>query len=170
MADEAKKSGIDADKVAQTAVQLLSGLKTLANVKGISRAELEAIYKIGYGFYNTGKADDAEKIFYFLCLFDHTNAKYWTALGAVRQMKKKFDEAVKAYAAAALFDLHLPKPHYHSAECALAQGDLDAAESGCRTLLHYCPADVGQNNEYRAKAEKLLKVVAELRKNAQNKE
>lgn len=156
-------------EVASTAMKMMNGVTTVADVRGIGRAELEAAYSVGSGFYRTGRYEDAEKIFYFLCIMEHTCPKYWTALGAVRQVRKEFKEAITAYAAAAMFDLHLPKPHFYAAECALAMGDFDSAESGCRTLLAFCPAGVGSNDEFRAKAEKLLGVVEAARKSVAEK-
>jgi len=155
------------EKIAKTAAQLFDGITTVANTKGISRQELEAVYKIGLTYYNTGKTEEAEKIFLFLTLMSHTTAKYWTALGAVRQVKKQYAEAIKAYAAAAMMDVHRPKPHYHAAECALMLGDLDSAESGCKSVLALAPASADPaNGEYCAKADKLLKVIKGLREKA----
>ena len=151
------------DRIARTAAKLMDGVTTFAQLKGISHEELEAVYSIGLGYYRTGRYEDAEKLFRVLILLSHTSPKYYTALGAVRQACRQYKEAMQAYAAAAMFDLHKPKPHFYAAQCALALGDLDAAESGCRSLLHYCPASP-ENNEFRAKAEKLLESVQNSRK------
>ena len=165
MDDNGKVTEKDIEEIATTATAMMDGITTLANVKGISREELESIYQIGYSYYETGKFDEAEKIFNFLVLFDHVNNKYWTAFGAARQAKKNFKGAYEAYAAAALYDLHAPKPHLYAAQCAFQLGMLDEAESGCRSLLHYCPAGVEGNDPLRAKAEKLLKAVELARQN-----
>lgn len=153
----------DLEQIATTAAAMMDGITTLAQTKGITREELEAVYKVGLGYYETGKLDAAEKIFNFLVLFDHTSNKYWTAFGAARQAKKNYKGAYEAYVAAALYDLNAPKPHLYAAQCAFAMGMLDEAESGCRSLLHYCPAGVAGNDPMRAKAEKLLEAVAAAR-------
>jgi len=147
------------EKMAQMGVSAMNGVTTIANLRGISNAELEALYSVGFANYGAGKYDDAEKVFHFLCTLCHTNAKYWLALGSVRHAKRNFDGAVKAYAAAAMWDIHRPKPHYYSAECNLALGNLDEAESGALSLLDMCPAGTVENNEFRAKAEKLLETI-----------
>ncbi len=156
-------------QVAAMAMKMMNGVTTVADVRGIGRAQLEAAYSVGSGFYKTGRYEDAEKIFYFLCIMEHTCPKYWTALGAVRQVRKEYKEALTAYAAAAMFDLHLPKPHFYGAECSLALGDFDSAESACRTLLALCPAGVGENDLFRGKAEELLKAVIAARENVSSK-
>ena len=151
------------NNIAETSLMLTDGVTTVADTKGITRQELESVYNAGYAYYTTGRYDEAEKIFRFLCTFEHTCSKYWTAFGAVRQAKKNYAEAIKAYAAASFFDLHQPKPHYYAAECAVALKDLDSAESAVLSLLEYCPAGTENNDKFRAKAEKLMALVKVLR-------
>lgn len=85
--------------IAETTVKMLNGVTTVADTKGISARELEAVYNVGYMYYKTAKYDEAEKIFFFLTAIEHTSSKYWTALGAVRQAQKNYDKAIEAYAA-----------------------------------------------------------------------
>lgn len=125
---------------------------TLGELKGITVNELDAVYQMGYGFYQTGRYDDADKVFRFLVLFDHLEPKYWTALGAVQQMKKNFAGAVASYGYAAFLDLKNPKPPYYAAECYLAMGDTENAASALAAIEAYCPADTELGKEYRAKA------------------
>lgn len=146
---------------------MMNGVTTVADTKGIMNRELEAIYNVGYVNYNAGQFDKAETVFKFLCMIEHTNHKYWTALGAVRQAKKDYAKAIEAYASAAIFDMNDPKPHLYSAECAVMLGNLDMAESGVVSLLGLCPPGVGRNNEYREKALNLQKVIKGLREKAE---
>lgn len=147
------------EQIATSTTALLDGVTTVADTRGISYEELEAIYKIGYTYYSTGKLDEAEKVFHALCVLSHTTSKFWTALGAVRQAKKAYGEAIKAYAAASIFDLHKARPHYYSAECNFALGDYESAESGILSLMEYCPAGSADNDKYRTKAQALLQLV-----------
>lgn len=154
-----------AQTLAGTASALLeNGVLTLAEIRGVSHDQLEAVYRVGFGLYNAGKYDDAEKLFRFLCVFQHTDPKYWVAMGAVRAARKNYAEAVKAYATASMFDCNLPKPHYYAAQCFLAMGDYDSAESGVVSLLELCPAGDPTNNKYRALATALREKIAALRK------
>lgn len=160
---EKKYGKLTTELVESTLAMMTDGVTTMAEIKGISPEDLEGIYKIGHTYYMTGKMEEAESLFYMLCVISHTNPKYWEALGAVRQVRKEYDEAIKAYVAAALYDMNRPKPHYYSAECNLVLGDLDAAESGIVSLLDLCPAGTPENDKFRAKGEALLRVIKDTR-------
>lgn len=157
------------DELAKNILMMMNGVTTVADLKGVSQKQLEAAYGLGYTYYNSGRYDEAEKIFKFLCVFEHTSHKYWTALGAVRQAKKDYKKAIEAYASAALFDCEDPKPHYYSAECSMLLGDLDTADNALYSLLKLCPAGVPRNDDYRARAEKLQGVIKSLREKAEAK-
>ena len=133
---------------------------TLGEVKGITRRELNAVYQMGLGFYNTGRFDDAEKVFTFLVMFDHLEPKYWTAVGAVQQVKKNFEKAKAAYTQAALLDIHAPKPQYYVAECFLALGQKDDALASLDSLLDNCTGADEVTKQFRAMAEELKKKIA----------
>lgn len=150
---------IDKD-IKDLAKKLFQDGATLGEIKGITPRELNAVYQMGLGFYNTGRYDDAEKVFTFLVMFDHLESKYWLAAGAVQQVKKNFEKAKAAYSQAALLDIHSPKPQYYVAECFLALGQKDDAVASLDTLLEYCTGTDEVTKEFRAKAEELKKKIA----------
>ena len=152
---------ITEEQIAAAAKAFIKDGATLKEVRGITNDELEAVYSLGFGYYNTGKFDDAQKLFEFLVLFDHLNAKYWFALGAVQQAKKMFDKAVSSYGYSSFLDLENPKPQYHAAECFIAMGDKGNAASAIMALEHYCPTNTDLGREYRAKAAELRKMIGE---------
>ena len=92
-------------------------------------------------------------------MFDHLEPKYWTAVGAVQQVKKNFEKAKAAYVQAAMLDIHGPKPQYYVAECYLALGQKDDALASLETLLEYCNGQDEVTKEFRAKAEALKKKI-----------
>ncbi len=143
------------------AAQKFLGGATMKEVKGITNDELEAVYSLGFSYYNTGKFEDAQKLFEFLVLFDHLSSKYWFALGAVQQARKDYEKAVASYGYSSFLDLENPKPQYHAAECLLAMGDKGNAASAIMALEHYCPANTDLGREYRAKAAELRKKIGE---------
>lgn len=145
-----EKSGIES-----MTKQILERAATLSDLKGITPEELEAVYTLGFNLYRVGRYDDAQKIFEFLVLFDHLNAKYWLAMGALYQSKKDYPKAVKCYALSSLLDLKNPKAQYHAAECFLALGDRVNAESSLAALFEYAPKDTVVGRDYRRKAEEL---------------
>ena len=151
---------ITEEKIAEAAKAFATGA-TLKEVRGITNDELEAVYSFGFGYYNTGRFEDAQKLFEFLVLFDHLNTKYWFALGAVQQARKDFQKAIASYGYSSFLDLENPKPQFHAAECYLALGDKANAASAVMALEHYCPENTDLGREYRAKAAELRKMIGE---------
>ena len=147
-------------QIEEAAKKFMNG-STIKELKGITNDELEAVYSLAFNYYRSGRFDEAEKLFNFLALFDHLNAKYWMGVGAVRQMKKDFAGAVQAYGYASFLDLGNPKPQYHAAECFLAVGDRRNAASALEALYAYCPKDTDLGREYRAKAAELRNKIGE---------
>ena len=144
--------------IAAAAKKFLDG-STVKELKGITNGEMEAVYSIAFNYYRTGKYDEAEKLFNFLALFDHLNAKYWFGMGAVQQVKKDYKTAITSYSYCSFLDLENPKPQLHAAECYLALGDKENALSALEALDVYCPKDTEQGRTYRAKAAELRKLL-----------
>lgn len=136
----------------EKAAKGFADMGTVRELKGITDSEMEAIYSLGYSFYTTGRYDDAEKVFRFLILFDHLNQKYWTGMGAVYQVQKRYSEAITAYGYASFLDLKNPKPQYFAAECFAALGDKSNALSAITALETYCPNSTELGRDYLAKA------------------
>jgi type III secretion system low calcium response chaperone LcrH/SycD len=152
---------IDTKKIADAIKSLAMDGSTLKQLKGVSNEELEAVYALAFGYYRTGKYDEALKLFQFLVLFDHLNAKFWMGLGAVQQVLKDYQNAVVSYGYCSFLKLDNPKPQLHAAECFLAMGDKRNAASSLEALDAYCPKDTDVGREYRAKAAKLREVIGE---------
>ena len=152
---------IDTKKIADGVRALIEKKATLKQIKGVTNAELEAVYSLAFGYYRTGKYEEAHKLFQFLVLFDHLNAKYWMGLGAVQQVMKDFQNAAVSYGYSSFLKLDNPKPQLHAAECFLAMGDKRNAASSLEALNEFCPKNTDIGREYRAKAAKLRELVGE---------
>jgi len=153
---------INEAQIKEAAQKFATGFATMRELKGITKAEMEAVYSVGFNMYRTGRYDDAEKIFRFLVLFDHLEPKYWMGVGAIQQVRKDYQGAIASYGYASFLDLRNPKPQLHAAECFLAMGDKVNAASALVALDKYCPPEstpIGR--EYRAKAAELRKLVGE---------
>lgn len=136
------------------------GLTTVRESKGINDEEMNAVYSVAHNFYMTGRYDDAETIFKFLVIFDHLNPKYWIGLGAVRQVQKRFKEAIEAYANVVVnLDIENVKASYYAAECYLALGDRENAKSAIEHVKHFADMKTELGRKYAAKAAKLEKLV-----------
>lgn len=149
------------EQIAEAAKKFVKDGATLKEVKGITNDELESVYSLGFGYYRTGKFEDAQKLFEFLVLFDHLNSKYWFALGAVQQAQKDYQKAIASYGYSSFLDLENPKPQYHAAECYLALGDKSNAASAIMALEQYAPQGNELGREYREKAAALRKTIGE---------
>ena len=152
---------IDTAKITEGVKTLIETGATLKQLKGVSNAELEAVYSLAFGYYRTAKYDEAAKLFQFLVLFDHLNAKFWFGLGAVQQALKDYTNAVASYGYCSFLNLENPKPQFHAAECLLAMGDKGNAASAIMALEQYCPKNTDLGREYRAKAAELRKTIGE---------
>ena len=142
------------------AEMLGNGVTTVRDLKGVSDGEMDAVYALAHDFYQTGRYDDAETLFRFLVLFDHLNPKYHLALGAVLQVKKDFDSAIKCYSlVCGLLDIKNVKASFYSAECYLAKGDRESALSALMHVDTYADVKTEEGREFKAKAAKLRKLV-----------
>lgn len=153
---------INNDTIAEAANKFATGFATMRELKGITKAEMEAVYSVGFNMYRTGRYDDAEKIFRFLVLFDHLEPKYWLGVGAIQQVRKDYQGAIASYGYSSFLDLSNPKPQLHAAECFLALGDKVNAASSLMALDKYCPPETTPvGREYRAKAAEMRKLIGE---------
>lgn len=148
------------DEQIQEVFSAIADFTTVRELKGISDREIESIYAMGVDFYRGGNYADAEKIFRFLTVFEHTSSKYWTAMGSVQQVQGRYDAAIKAYQMASFLDLHNPKPMYYAAECFVKAGDLDNARKALASLEQYGPTDTEAGRRFRAKGEELKARIA----------
>ena len=119
------------EEIIKEVAQAVAKGASFAEVRGISKDELEAIYAVGLNNYKVGAWAEAEKVFTALTMMSHANQKYWIALGGARQQQKKYTEALGAYKVAAYLNLDNPKPHLYSADCYKALGDTEM-EAQCR--------------------------------------
>lgn len=138
----------------EAAKSLLDG-EPIKMAKGIDDSQLGAVYSLGYSYYQTGRYDEALKLFKFLVLMDHLSQKYWLALGSAHQMLKNYDDAIKSFAQAALLDLNNPKPMYYAALCHLAKNDKVSAASAVRAIEMFCTKVEAKNAPFMEKAKAL---------------
>jgi type III secretion system low calcium response chaperone LcrH/SycD len=109
------------------ALEVLAAGGTLKDVRGLSREDLETIYAIGYNLYNQALYEKAEPMFQFACFYEHTEARYWVALGNCRQMAKKYQPAIDAFGMGYVLDQNNPWPVIQAAICYLALQDKEQA-------------------------------------------
>ncbi len=128
---------------------------TLRELKDMSDDSMEAIYSVAYNLYQSGKYDEAQKIFQFLCFYDHLNRKYFMGLGACQQMMKKYEQAIEIFSFASLLDSDDPRPILYMGDCHLAMGNKDNAKAAYEKTIKECEGK-GEYSDDKARAENML--------------
>ena len=109
---------------------------TLSMLQGISTDDLEAIYSVAHGFYGQGDYDKAQKLFSYLCLYQHMDKRFWKGLAACHQMQKNYKKAAESYAYMALLDMEDPEPSFHASYCFMEMKNFDAARKSLDAAIH----------------------------------
>ena len=133
----------------------------LADVRGYTEDEMEAIYHLAYNAYRQGKYADARKLFQFLALNDHVESRFWMGLAATCQMSGEYRQAVAAYEMAAILEATNPWPPFHAGECYMAMNDWEKSARALQAVEILCDAADGEGHhaELRTRAVQLSKVV-----------
>ena len=121
------------DPSQRQAEELMSFLEeggTIKMLHDVSADTIEHIYAVGYSVFQSGKVEQAAKVFQLLSMLDHYQARFFIGLGAARQELGEYLQAIDAYSYAALMDINDPRPPFHSAECHLKLEQFTEAESG----------------------------------------
>jgi type III secretion system low calcium response chaperone LcrH/SycD len=136
----------------------------LADLRNITSDELDAVYALAYTEYGQQHYEKAEKLFLFLCLYDHRQEKHWMGLGACRQQLGSLKPAAQAYLMAGVLQVDDPAPPLQMGECLLSLDDLDEAERVLKLALHTASQDP-RHAKVKARAEALLNAVRVRREN-----
>ena len=130
--------------VEQLAGRCLTEGATLADVRGYTGDEMEAVYNFAHNTYQQRRYDDARKLFQFLAENDHTEGRFWKGLAACQQMTGRHEQAVAAYGVAALLDATDPQTPLRACECYLAMDDLEGARKALDAVRLICSATGGE--------------------------
>jgi len=133
--------------------------QTIAQVRGLTRADLETIYALGFRFLTGGDTERAEAVFFQLCFIDPLEAKNHYCLGVVRQMKQQWDAAIDDFARFCALDATNPEGYLRIGECLVAKGDRDQARDAFEVALLEARKGHGPKNAA-DQAERALSVLA----------
>lgn len=111
---------------------------SLADARGYTNDEMEAVYHFAHNAYRQRKYGEARRLFQFLVYNDHAEARFWMGLAASCQMSASHQQAVTAYAVAAVLDATNPRPALHAGECYLAMGDAKSARKAFDAVEFIC--------------------------------
>ena len=122
------------EQAAALAELLMSG-HTLSGLLGQSEESQEALYSLGYTFYNQGKYPEAMRLFAYLLTHNHLDRRYYNGFAACLQVQKRYAEALKYYGIASLLDMTDPAAPLHMAECHLSLQDAAQARQSLEFAL-----------------------------------
>jgi len=110
--------------------KLLGGLQsgnTVAEMAGITREEMEALFNHGCECMLSSQLEEATAIMTKLCLIDSIDPRYYYVLGGIHQLQGKYEIAGKLYVYALAFDATNPDTYLRLGECFLAAGEYQNA-------------------------------------------
>ncbi|WP_394065623.1 SycD/LcrH family type III secretion system chaperone [Alcaligenes sp. WGS1538] len=148
----------DTDALAAAVVDMWTSGATVAQAKGITADECEAMYTFGHSLYGQGKYEDAFKIFARLVTYNHMESRYQMALASAMQMTGRYQEALQQYIVVTVMRLDDPVPVFHSAECQLALGQPEKARDSLELLIDAL-CQPGVHDGIKARAQALLKTL-----------
>jgi type III secretion low calcium response chaperone LcrH/SycD len=122
-----KKETIHEAEMSSLLMEYLQHGVAYKDIQGISDDTMEELYAHAYHFYRQGKLDQAEEFFKLLCMYDLNNPDYFIGLGAVSQLKKKYQRACDLYSLAYVLGDNNLKPVLYSGQCQLFVGDIPKA-------------------------------------------
>lgn len=128
---------------------------TFKDLKNMSDDAMEAIYSVAYNLYQGGKYEEAQKVFQFLCFYDHFNRKYFMGLGACQQMMKEYENAIEIFSFATILDSDDPRPMLYIGDCHLAMSNKDEARTAYETAIEWA-GDKAEFEEDRERARSML--------------
>jgi type III secretion system low calcium response chaperone LcrH/SycD len=99
-ADPASAGEVELERLYAAVVEGIQAGATFKDMHGLSDETMEGIYSQAYVLYTSGRLDEAETFFRFLCIYDFNNVDYALGLGAVLQLKKRYEKALDVYAMA----------------------------------------------------------------------
>ncbi|WP_419532979.1 SycD/LcrH family type III secretion system chaperone [Endozoicomonas sp.] len=142
-------SGYEGEELENMLLDFFGKGGTFKDLKNMSDDAMEAIYSVAYNLYQGGKYEEAQKVFQFLCFYDHFNRKYFLGLGACQQMQKQYDNAIEIFSFATILDSDDPRPMLYIGDCHMAKGDKEKARVAYETSIEWAgdSADYAQDLE-----------------------
>ena len=125
----------DIEKLFNSVLEGIQAGATFKDMYGVSGDTMEAIYSHAYEFYQQGRLDEAESLFRLLCVYDFYNVDYALGLGAVFQLKKRYDKALDVYAMAYTISGGDARAMFYAGQCNLLLRRLGKARRCFESLL-----------------------------------
>ncbi len=142
------------------AVGLLHKGTTIAECKGIDARLLEGIYALGHQHYKNKNFELSSKIFRYLCIHDHTDSRYMTALGASEYQRGEYLQAQYILENAVDLDPRNPDACLNLAMSQIAQNEYQQAAENLKQTINLSKGKTAYAGELRS-AQTLLNNITE---------
>jgi type III secretion system low calcium response chaperone LcrH/SycD len=158
----ASDDGLDHNRLAEDLRERLMRGGTYGDWLGVSEADLEAMYILGWRLYQLGKYKEAAASLRKLVTMAPYERRYLQALGNSLQMMGSHAEAVGFYHMLLVLDAEDPMPTFYMAQCLLHMGQSqDAAD-----VLEATIDNASNKPEFAAIREQALAMQTLIRQNA----
>lgn len=129
---------INQDELSRLLIDTVNQGTSLKDIHRVSDEMMDNLYAHAYQFYQQGRLDDAERFFSFLSMYDLNNADYFIGLGAVNQLKKKYQKACDFYSLAYVIADNNFYPVFYSGQCHLLLGQAVKAMQCFELIVKRC--------------------------------
>lgn len=149
---EPKNPATEVDRVAQAIQRWADGRATLKDVRGYTDAELYAVARTGYAFFNQGKVSEARTVFQGLFAINPKDPYFARALAVVEWSAGNADGALTAYDVAVKLAPDDPAGYLGRAEIRISKGQRREAIDD----LQKAAATRSDDNRLKRKAKALI--------------
>ena len=147
------------EEISQMFEAVLQGA-TLSDVAHVEQDTLEAGYGLAYSLYTAGNYADAATMFRGLCLYDHTDTRFWMGLAGALQGLNDYAGAVQAYGVAVCTSgMGDPGPVVYGALCNLKLGNKEDATKMFKASLDMGNAEEAAHAAHHQKARSMLEML-----------
>ena len=129
---------------------------SMKELRGIDQQQLDAMYKVAFGRYDSGLYNDALLIFRNLCLLDHSEYQYFLGLGVTQVALNQYAQAAATLSHAGKLDKADPRASLAMAGCFVEMKKLPLARQCLKTAIQRA----GKSEQWKqelAKAQQLMK-------------
>lgn len=132
--------------------RILSGETVLREQLGLSDGQMEALYGVAYGLYQTGRHQDALRVFSMLTSMDPYQYRFVLGTASCFQLLEEPMLAALTFQLAGSLAPAEPAPMLHTAECLLKLRDKDGARAALDETIKRA-GDQPQHQPMRRRAE-----------------
>ena len=150
---------LTSDEILRVYNGLMNGA-AIGDVFNMSDETIEGLYALAYSHYMAGNFADAETLFKALCLYKHTENRFWMGLAGCRQALNNLEGAIDAYSMAGVVQaMDNPEPFLLAGMCYIKMGERQKAIDVLNGAVVLGDTNNPQHMACREKIEHLLKML-----------